>query len=329
VGTDPAEVPDAVKRERLLVLCRASGLLDAALAREVGVFDANTVWAGDGKRTTASWVASRSEVSPTHARAVVRAAKQVRSCPVVDQAWRTGRIGTAKVTALLRAREVHPELFATCEAELVEEVEPLTVPKAEQHLARWAAVAEATRDAERAEDAGEDPDSAAEPDPMADNALHLSQTFGGRWVSDASFDPVTGAEIHDAIAAEIDARFHAGVYRADDGMTPAQRRSECAHALITRGANPAQTRHGEARPSVSVEIDARPSPACPSPTPPTPPPAAASSPTAPRSPAPRSSGCCAPAGSPPSPPSSPSAARSRSSASPTGSEMPPPRSARR
>jgi hypothetical protein len=257
VGTDPAEVPDAAKRERLLVLCQASGLLDAALAREVGVFDANTVWAGDGKRTAASWITSRSEVSPTHARAVVATAKDVRACPVVDEAWRTGRIGTAKVTALLRVRGVHPGLFATCETMLVDEVEPLTVTKAAEHLARWAAVAEASRDAQAAEDAGDDPDSCAEADPMADNALYLSQTFGGRWVSDGSYDPVTGAEIHDAITAEIDARFHAGVYRSDDGMTPAQRRAECEHALITRGANPTQTRHGEPRPSVSVEIDAK------------------------------------------------------------------------
>jgi hypothetical protein len=257
VGTDPAEVPDAVKRERLLVLCQASGLLDAVLAREVGVFDANTVWAGDGKRTAASWITSRTEVSPTHARAIARAGRDLRSCPLVEAAWASGRIGTAKATALLRASAVNPGLFAVDEAGLVDEVEPMTVTRAEIRIAEWIAIAEATRDAQAAEDAGDDPDSCVEADPMADNALHLSQTFGGRWVSDGSYDPVTGAEIHDAITAEIDARFHNGVYRSDDGMSPAQRRAECEHALITRGANPTQTRHGEARPSVSVEIDAK------------------------------------------------------------------------
>ena len=92
---------------------------------------------------------------------------------------------------------------------------------------------------------------------MTANTLHLSQTLDGRWVSDGSYDPVTGAERHAAITARIDAKFSAGVYRADDGMTPAQRRAQCEHELLMAGADPTQTKHGEARPSVSVEIDAR------------------------------------------------------------------------
>jgi hypothetical protein len=254
---DPADVPDAVKRDRVLTLCAASGRFDAALTREIGVFDANTVWAGDGQRSAGSWITARTELSGAHAGAVARTARAVRSTPTVEAAWASGRIGTAKVTALTRAREVHPGLFAECEAALVDEVEPLTVKQAEQHLARWSAAAEATREAQSAEDAGEDPDAATADDPMAANSLHLSQTLDGRWVSDGDYDPVTGAERHNAIAARIDAKFTAGTYRSDDGMTPAQRRAECEHELVMAGANPTQTKHGEVRPSVSVEIDAR------------------------------------------------------------------------
>jgi hypothetical protein len=252
---DPAEVPDAVKRERLLVLCAVSGRFDAALAREVSVFDARTVWAGDGQRSVGSWITARTELSGAHAGAVARTARAVRSAPVVDTAWRNGRIGTAKVTALLRARDVHPGLFAECEAALVDEVEPLTVRRAEAHIARWAAAAEAVRDAESAADG--DDGSTPPDDPTAANSLHLSQTLDGRWVSDGSYDPVTGAERHAAIQARIDAKFAAGVYRSDDAMTPAQRRAECEHELVMAGANPTQTKHGEPRPSVSIEIDAR------------------------------------------------------------------------
>ncbi len=254
---DPAECPDAVKPERVLLLVATSGRLDAAISREVGVFDANTVWAGDGAKSAPAWMQPRTELSPACTRAIVRTAREVRSCPGVEAAWATGQIGTAKVTALLRARDVHPAMFAEMEAALVDEVAPMTVAKAESHLARWAAIAEATRNAEDAEAAGDDPDDPVEDDPMAKNSLHLSQTLGGRWLGDSSYDPVSGAEIHDAITAEIDARFHAGVYRADDGMTAAQRRAECEHDLILRGANPTQTRHGEVRPSVSVDIDAK------------------------------------------------------------------------
>jgi len=257
IEVDPVDCPDAVKRQRLQVLCGASGQLDAALAREMSVFDANTVWAGDGVRSAAAWTASRTELSPTHARAVVRTARDVRAMPVVDAAWRSGRIGTAKVAALVRARGVHPELFRECEASLVDEVEDLTVTRAEQHLARWSAVAEASREAQEAEDAGADPEASLADDPMAGNSLHLSQTLDGRWLSDGSYDPVTGAERHHAIQARIDAKFAAGAYRSDDGLTPAQRRAECEHELVMAGANPTQTKHGEVRPSVSVEIDAK------------------------------------------------------------------------
>lgn len=256
-ATDPTECPDAAKRDRLLALASLSGRIDALLAREVGVFDANTVWAGDGARSASGWLHARTELASKRARGIVRTARDVRSCPVVESAWLAGQLGTAKVTALLRARQIHPGLFAECEIALVDDVAPMTVTAAEAHLDRWAAIAEATRDAQAAADAGDDPDEVPQPDPMADNTFHHSQTLGGRWLSDANYDPVTGAEIHAAIAAEIDARFHAGVYRTDDGLTAAQRRAQCLHALITRGRNPSQTKHGEPRPSVSVDIDAR------------------------------------------------------------------------
>jgi len=257
IETDPAEVPDAAKRDRLLLLASASGRFDAALAREVGVFDANTVWAGDGAKSVASWLGPRSELSAPTSRSIARTARDIRACPLVEAAWAAGVIGTAKAEALVRARRVNPELFATCEQALVDDTAPMTVQAAWNHIARWTAIAEATREAQMAEDAGDAPGSVAEDDPMAANALHLSQTLDGRWVSDGNWDPVTGAERHHAVQALIDEKFHAGVYRADDGMTPAQRRAECDHELVMRGANPTQTRHGELRPSVSVEVDAR------------------------------------------------------------------------
>jgi hypothetical protein len=257
VAVDPAEVPDATKRDRVLALASLSGRLDAMLAREVGVFDANTVWAGDGARSASSWLQARSELAAKRCAGIVRTARDLRACPTVEAAWASGRLGTAKVTALLRARTVHPALFAECEAALVEETTPLTVTATEAHIARWTAIAEATRDAQAAADADGDPDDVPPVDPMAENCFHHSQTLDGRWLSDASYDPVTGAEIDEAIAAEIDARFAAGVYRADDGLTAAQRRAQCHHALITRGRNPSQTKHGDLRPTVSVDIDAR------------------------------------------------------------------------
>lgn len=254
---DAAEVPDAVKRERVLALVEASGRVDAALAREVGVFAANAVWAGDGARSAGGWLMARTELSKGRAAAVVATARDLRSCPHVAAAWASGAIGTAKVRTLLSARAIHPERFCADEADLVAEVAPLTVARASIRVARWAQVAEASRDAERADEAGEDPDGVPGPDPLEQNSMHLSQSLDGRWFGDTNLDPVTGAERWNAIAALIDAKFAAGVYRADDGMTAAQRRAACEHELVMRGANPTQTKHGDLRPTVSVEIDAR------------------------------------------------------------------------
>src|SRR4051812_49616352 len=103
--TDPTDCPDAVKRERLVSLLEGSGRLDAAIAREVSVFDANTVWAGDGARSAGGWIAARTELSITRARGIVGTARDLRSCPHVEAAWASGRLGTAKGPLLLDARQ--------------------------------------------------------------------------------------------------------------------------------------------------------------------------------------------------------------------------------
>lgn len=135
VGSDPTELPDALKRERVLLLAGVAGQLDAALAREVGVFDANTVWAGDGARSAAGWMQTRTELSRTRCSGITHTARDLRSCPHVEAAWQAGEIGTAKVIALLKARDIHPGLFREAETDLVEAITPMTVAAAAVHLA--------------------------------------------------------------------------------------------------------------------------------------------------------------------------------------------------
>src|SRR4051812_23963763 len=135
--TDPTDCPDAAKRERLVSLLEGSGRLDAVIAREVSVFDANTVWAGDGARSAGGWIQARTEISRSRAIAIVGTARDLRSCPHVEAAWTCGRVGTAKVQLLLGARQVHPRLFADAEADLVALVAPLTVARAAVRIAQW------------------------------------------------------------------------------------------------------------------------------------------------------------------------------------------------
>ena len=255
---DPADAPDETVRQLVLLLVVLIGRLEAELLGWMGVFDAKTVWAGDGSRTPGSWVGARSEVPTKRAAAMFASARLLRSCPLVDAAYRSGVIGTAKARMLLDAFERFPDLFAPQEAWLVDQVAGLTVAHAKIFITKWLATAEATRDAE-ARERGEDPeapDGVPPADPAEGNALFLSRTLDGRWVGDLSLDPVSGAEEDQAIAAEIDRRFHQGTYWNGDGLSAAQRRAECHHELVMRGAL-AGTRHGDPRPSVSVHIDSR------------------------------------------------------------------------
>jgi hypothetical protein len=258
LATDPADLPDDAKAERVMRLAMLAGRIDAALAHSVGVFDANTVWAGSGARSCGGWIAARTELSREHAGAVTRLARRARACPQVDAAWSAGVIGTAKVRALVGAREIHPELFASMEAQLIDWVAPLTVAQASRVIASWSVQAEATAEAERRERAGDDPDAGdPPPDPALENRLHLSRSLDGRYLGSLDLDAVAGAEVDGAITAWIDRAFQLGIYRSDDGLTLSQRKAEALVALTGRGATPGQTNHGDPRPSVAISIDSR------------------------------------------------------------------------
>ncbi|WP_426571433.1 DUF222 domain-containing protein [Aquihabitans sp. McL0605] len=256
-GASPADCPDETVRQVVLALVALSGLVDAELAAWVGAFDANTLWAGDGARSGGGWVAARTELSAARAAGIVATARALRACPVIEPSYRSGKLGTAKVLALLRAREEFADLFAEHEAYLVATVEHLTVAHAQLFLRRWAALAEATRAAEERERAGEHPDDGDSADPLADNELHLSMTLDGRWVGDLDLDAASGTQLAEAIGGVIDRKFHDGTYWNGDGVTMARRRIDALVELALRGAVPNQTKHGDPRPSVSVHLDER------------------------------------------------------------------------
>ena len=170
----PADAPDETVRQLVLMLVVLIGRLEAELLGWMGVFDAKTVWAGDGSRTPGSWVGARSEVSTEAGRRDVRVGPACcASCPLVEAAYRSGVLGTAKARMLLDAFEQYPDLFAPQEAWLVDQVAGLTVAHAKVFLTKWLATAEATRDAE-ARERGEDPehpDGVPPADPAEENTL--------------------------------------------------------------------------------------------------------------------------------------------------------------
>ena len=245
LGSEPGGLTDGELADGLLALVKLSGQVDAALAGLASVFEARTVFAGDGSRTTGSWIAARTEITAQAATRLVHRARGLRSCPHVTAAYEQGLIGTAKVGFLLEAREGVESLFAEREHELVELIRDLTVAHARLAVAQWRRLALAA--------AGLDEDS--EPCDEGANRLHLSRSSQGRHLLTGNLDAVSGAELAAHVEAEVTAMFASGAFAVGDDLVASQRNARALCALVARGADPA-TVHGEARPSVSLIWDA-------------------------------------------------------------------------
>jgi hypothetical protein len=171
-------------------LCEWDGLLnqlDAARVSVLGAWDGRCVWASDGARSGAGWVASHTELSRPAAAALIHTARELRAMPATQTAFAAGQLGLAKVRLLAAAAGQAPELFASEEAFLVEQVVRLRVDEAAKVLAYWSALA--------------NPDGTADRHARQHEArrLHLSQTIDGMWRLDGDLTPEMGEVVRDAI----------------------------------------------------------------------------------------------------------------------------------
>lgn len=242
--TDPAGMTSGERMDSVLALVKLRGQVEAALSAAVGSFDAHVDFAADGARSARSWIAARTELSASEAKGFWLQARNLRSCPVTEAAYRDGELGSAKVRALLRTREGVADLFAEQEAEMVAVIGPLTVRAAEIYLARWRQTALASTNQ----------DDGPPPDDPADNSLHVSATFEGRHAITGDLDVVSGATFKNLLVGEVDRLFASGEFRSDDGLLPSQRTARALLELCRRGAE-RSTQHGELRPSITIQID--------------------------------------------------------------------------
>ena len=92
----------------------------------------------DGARTAAGWLTARVDQTRGRCGADVQLARTLRAMPLVEAAFRAGRIGRAKVDLLAEVRTPEiAELFAEQEAYLVGEVADLRVTDAGRFLRAW------------------------------------------------------------------------------------------------------------------------------------------------------------------------------------------------
>ncbi|HEX7135585.1 MAG TPA: DUF222 domain-containing protein [Iamia sp.] len=236
------ELTDDGVAAHLTDLHRLRAVVDAAVVEATGVFDARSAWARDGARSGPSWVAAHCPSSHGAAKDDLRLDRDLRAMPATAAAFGVGRIGREQARLLARCRtDGLEEAFAACEEVLVDEVARSTVAAGARFLRRWQAeVRERFGLAE-----GDGPAPAA-----GDRSrVHLSCSFEGRWVLDGTLDAESGEIVANAVDAQVDAMFTDGVFHADDGLLPSERRAIALVELVTRGARGGDD-DGTARPLV-------------------------------------------------------------------------------
>lgn len=246
LGASVGDLTDGEVVDALVGVVELSGRLDSLVARLAASFDTRGLAMTDGARSTAGWLAARSELSRPVAGGLVATGRALRACPVVDAAAACGRLGSAKVRLLVEARKGVEDLFGEHEADLVDLITGLTVAQARVAVAHWRRLALAT--------AGKDDG----PEPSGDtgrNTVTCSETFQGRWHLNGDLDAVTGSALSTMLESWIDAGVRAGAIRPDDSRPRAAHRAGALAALVAAGSH-AQPGSAQSRAHVNVSWDA-------------------------------------------------------------------------
>ncbi len=178
--------------------------LDAAAAHVAGAFDAQAMWAGDGARSSAGWIAADAEAARAGAVRDVKLGRALTSMPETDAALSNGSLGAAKARLLADAAKHAPDAFVRDESLLVANAQSLRVDAAKSMLEFWKARA--------------NPDDAddAEQRRFEARAVFLSQTLDGMW----RLDGMLPAELGEVLAGELDRRSRA-LYESDKALADA------------------------------------------------------------------------------------------------------------
>ena len=169
-----AELSEPVLKEALVALDGCRNRLDATVVHTLGVFDARSMWAGDGDRSTAGWVAARTEAAK--GQHLVRCA-WVGPCARCPQPTRRSRpvSWVPRRSALLADAAKHaPEVFASDEAGLIDKAMGLRVDQAKVMVEFWK------------DHANPDDEVDEHERQFQARSVFLSQTLDGMWRLDGS-----------------------------------------------------------------------------------------------------------------------------------------------
>ena len=242
---DPDSLCSQDRRDGARELARLSARVDACLSRFVGSIDVHSDHALDGARSAAGWLSAASGVDKRRCSRLLACDRDLRHLVLVRDAWRSGRLSTDKVNALLNVRDGVEAQLVRDQSDLITAITGVTADRARRLLWRWRESALAELDC-----SPDDP----EPDDPKLNELRISESFAGAHVLDGTFTGIVGKELAGLISGEIDRCFQTGEYRSDDGLTGYQRNADALLRLVRRGsAN--LTEAGEPKRAVTILVD--------------------------------------------------------------------------
>lgn len=227
---------------------RVQAVLDGVSLAATAAFESSLVWAADGARSPAAWLAANTATTRPAASIRLKTSRLAAGMVHVSAAARRGDLDAEKVHHLVRARTPETEdAFDAEEARLVATLIPLRVDAAKARLLAWRfEVLERT--------GRNEPDGPAPtPDSELDR-LNLSGGFGGRGLLDADLTPEGRAIVFGTIEAEIDRWFRDGEL-TDDTRTRSELQGAAFVDIFRRNALTAD-QHGAPRPLVLALVDA-------------------------------------------------------------------------
>lgn len=175
-----------VEAERTINRIRARQAAAVAEAETRGFFRAI------GFGTVASWLRARLRVSHASASLIARVGRSLRSMPLAAEAFAAGDIDHRRVGALVDAREIDPDEYASGESTLVDAARDLAPREFRAAVEFWKAAA--------------DPAAFSDAHEAMRERRHLSvsRTWEGMVRIDGWLDPEAGATLITALGAYLD-----------------------------------------------------------------------------------------------------------------------------
>ncbi len=229
--SDPSTHADA---ESIEALQRQLARLESYVTEATANFDALENWVPDGAYNATMWLVSKCHVPKSHARRMVRRARELRHLPVFARAWAAGDITGAHIDVAAGLRgDATEQRLARDEEMLVSQATTLGYDSFVRAAAYWK---------QRA-----DPDGVEADDERRRRRrdVYLVSSFGGMWVGEVTLDPISGSivagelerlerEMFETEWAEARATLGRDPTIGDLRRTPGQRRADALVEMATR-----------------------------------------------------------------------------------------------